>query len=106
MLDKLADCPLYFQGNTSVPCWFLGNKCYCFSNFRVGYTLSDSLPHINLKLCIKKLPTWMRCDEYCKGGNMTLLSLETEAEDILINSHVQANPGMPMCNKITHKRIP
>jgi hypothetical protein len=29
---------------------------------------------------------------------MTLLSLETEAEDMLINSHVQANPGM--CNNI------
>ncbi|XP_046642947.1 asialoglycoprotein receptor 2-like isoform X1 [Daphnia pulicaria] len=67
-------CPPYFQGNTSVPCWYLGNKCYCFSSFR--------------------LPTWMRCDEYCKGGNMTLLSLETEAEDMLINSHVQANPEL------------
>jgi hypothetical protein len=36
----------------------------------------------------------MRCDEYCKGANMTLISLETEAEDKLINNHIQANPGM------------
>ncbi|XP_057373762.1 C-type lectin domain family 6 member A-like [Daphnia carinata] len=68
------DCPPYFQGNTSVPCWFLGNKCYCFSSFR--------------------LPTWMRSDEFCRGGNMTLLSLETEEEDKMINSHVQSNPEL------------
>lgn len=101
----LADCPPYFQGNTSVPCWYLGNKCYCFSSFRVGCIIAirlkrngSSPSYINLKFWITQLPTWMRCDEYCKGGNMTLLSLETEAEDMLINSHVQANPGM--CNNI------
>ena len=24
-------CPTYLQGNTGVPCWTLGSKCYCYS---------------------------------------------------------------------------
>lgn len=45
----------------------------------------------------------MRSDEFCRGGNMTLLSLETEEEDKMINSHVQANPGL--FNNIQFNRL-
>lgn len=36
----------------------------------------------------------MRCDDYCRTGNMTLATVESEEETRLINNHVAAHPGL------------
>ena len=33
---------------------------------------------------------WSRADQYCSGGNFTLLSIETREEDLLIHNHIAA----------------
>ena len=35
----------------------------------------------------------MRSAQYCNSANMSLLALETEEEDMMINRHVQDTPG-------------
>lgn len=67
--ETKENCAPYFQGNTKVPCWALENKCYCFTT--------------------DKMHSWAEADTFCRTGNMTLLSLETEEEERLIYSHWQ-----------------
>ncbi|KZS05905.1 Uncharacterized protein APZ42_030905 [Daphnia magna] len=63
-------CPEFLQGNMSMPCWNLGSKCYCFS-------------------IVYFRPDWSRADAFCRGGNMTLLSVDSEEEDQLIFKHIR-----------------
>ncbi|XP_057374084.1 gamete and mating-type specific protein A-like [Daphnia carinata] len=66
-----VNCPSYLQNNVEVPCWTLGfnAKCYCFS-------------------ATKRLD-WRRANEFCRGGGMVLLGLETFEEDMLISNHIK-----------------
>ncbi|XP_046458837.1 uncharacterized protein LOC124205435 isoform X2 [Daphnia pulex] len=66
-------CPKYLQGNISMPCWTLSDKCYCFSKF---------------------VRNWTRADTYCKQAGMTLLKIETKEENNLIVYHHTHTPGM------------
>ncbi|XP_057374262.1 uncharacterized protein LOC130695154 [Daphnia carinata] len=71
-------CPSYLQGDTTIPCWSLGSKCFCFSNNDV----------------IDKVYNWTQADEICKAANMTLLSIETEQKDLLIHSQRETHPEL------------
>ncbi|XP_046440404.1 CUB and sushi domain-containing protein 1-like [Daphnia pulex] len=71
----VQNCPPYFQGDTTIPCWNLNGKCYCFSNRYQDFT-------------------WAQADGICRGGNMTLISLETKEEDEIIYNHFRATPDL------------
>ncbi|XP_057376161.1 uncharacterized protein LOC130697069 [Daphnia carinata] len=66
------DCQDFLQGNTSVPCWNLEGKCYCFSTITTE--------------------NWGETEKFCKDGGMNLLSIETQEENQLIYNHWLANP--------------
>nr|CAH0106043.1 unnamed protein product [Daphnia galeata] len=69
-------CPEYFQNDVRVPCYFLGEKCYCFSTEMF-------------------IMTWNDARYYCRlsNSNYTLISLETKTEDDLIHQHINATEG-------------
>ncbi|XP_046651840.1 uncharacterized protein LOC124342745 [Daphnia pulicaria] len=67
------NCPNYLQDNFDVPCWTLGNKCYCFSQLKRD---------------------WAGADSFCRGGNMALLKIESSQENDLIYNHYLATPGI------------
>ncbi|EFX70787.1 hypothetical protein DAPPUDRAFT_309284 [Daphnia pulex] len=63
-------CPEYYRNDVRVPCFFLGEKCYCFSTQMF-------------------LMAWNDAKYYCRLNNYTLISLETKAEDDLIHQHIE-----------------
>uniref|UniRef100_A0A0P5YYI5 C-type lectin ctl-mannose binding n=1 Tax=Daphnia magna TaxID=35525 RepID=A0A0P5YYI5_9CRUS len=77
-IESKENCPSYLQDDTTIPCWSLGSKCYCFSNNDVK----------------DKVYNWTQADEICKAANMTLLSIETEQEDMLIYSQSETHPEL------------
>lgn len=71
-----SGCSSYFERDAGMTCWTLEGKCYCFlRNNTAGLS-------------------WVNADAFCKSGNMTLVSLETEEEDELIYNHVKTIPEM------------
>nr|CAH0113697.1 unnamed protein product [Daphnia galeata] len=71
----VKDCPPYFQGDTTIPCWNLSGRCYCFSNRYQDFT-------------------WAQANGICRGGNMTMISLETKEEDQIIYNHFRSTPEL------------
>lgn len=40
---------------------------------------------------------WNNADQECRKEDMALLSVESQEEDRLINSHIKATPGKKAC---------
>ncbi|KAI9550036.1 hypothetical protein GHT06_007627 [Daphnia sinensis] len=68
-------CPDYFRNDVRVPCYFLLEKCYCFSTQLF-------------------LMTWNDAKYYCRLSNYTLISIETKIEDDVIHQHINNTEGL------------
>ncbi len=51
------------------------------------------------------LMTWIDAKGYCRLSNYTLISLETEAEDVLIHQHISNTEGISIYKTVLNIHV-